>query len=799
MLSHLRSAWRTHSAQPSFAVVAALILAIGIGANTTVFSVANTVLLKSLPYPDPDRLVAIFESRPREQRDEGAVSIADFLDWREQNSTFSAMAAYDGTSYSLTGVSDPEQAAGAVVSGHFFDTLGVRPLLGRVFGPEAEQSGGDRLIVLSHGFWQRRFGGDRSVIGRVITLNGWPQTIIGVLPPEFVPPARMWELFGPLKFDAAQRNARAIHNLNVVARLKPGTSIGAARQEMDLISKRLESSFTVNRGHYANVLPFDEAQRGKLRPAMIVLVAAVGLVLFIACFNVANLFLARSVARAREMSIRLAIGASRRRIAGQLLVESLTLSMCGAAVAVLGTMWAVEYVRRIIPDQLGLAAADIQIDSFVLFFAVALSILSSLVSGLAPAFIAARGSVNEVLRSGGRQQTEPGWRQWQRAAIVAGQMALSVLLLVGAGLLVRSFVKLLEVDPGFRPERVLTMGISLPYSTYREDAKKIAFQKGLLEKIRLLPGVLGAGMTSFLPVTGQNSRMGLVVDGIEPDRGEPRRANYRMVSPGYFETMQIPLRQGRLFADSDQSGAPIAMVINESAAKKYWPGRDPVGTQARLVTMKSWAVVVGVVGDVKHWGLEKPVAPEAYLSLYQAPFWLNNLVVRTHGDPMDLAQEVRRQLWSLDKDLPPAAIRSMQEVIDQSTALRRFYVLLLTGLAGTAVLLAGVGIYAQLAYGVSQRMREIGLRMALGARRSDMVRLVAGEGMRISLAGAVVGLAAALGLVQLLEKLLFGVTPLDPITLAASLLILLAVAALACVIPSWRASKADPAVALRYE
>jgi predicted permease len=460
-------------------------------------------------------------------------------------------------------------------------------------------------------------------------------------------------------------------------------------------------------------------------------------------------------------------------------------------------VWTIAYVRTVVPRELGLAAEDIRLDTPVLLFALGLAFACGILFGFAPALAAARSSVNDALRSGGWHQTTSRWGQRQRAAIVVGEMALSVLLLVGAGLLLRSFMKLIAVDPGFRAQKVLTMSLALPGTTYREDQKKLAFQRQLLENVSRIPGVVRAGITSMLPISGQDSRMGFAVEGIAADPREPRRANWRIVTPSYIETMEIPLRRGRLLSDSDSLGGPTAMLINETAARRYWPGRDPVGTHARLASMKDWATVVGVVGDVKHWGLEQEARPEIYLSLWQTPFWMNNLVVRTQGDPNLLAGEVRRQLRELDPDLPPAAIRSMQDVIDRSTALRRFYMMLLTAIAAIAVVLAAAGIYAQLAYAVSQRTRELGLRMALGAQRSDMVRLVAQHGLRLSLAGAALGVAASWGLSRLLQQLLFGVKPLDPVAMLAAPAILLVVAALASVIPSWKASKADPAEALR--
>lgn len=798
LLRDMRYAMRTMRKDWGFTLAAVLCLTLGIGANTAVFSSVNAYLLRSLPYPNPGRLVAIYESRPREGAERNWVSYADFLDWRDQNRTFSAVGAYEPMTFNYTGSAEPERITGAVVTANFFDVLGVRPWRGRNFLPQDETPGAVGLVV-THGFWQRHFGPNDLAVGGTITIDGRQQPILGILPPGFVPPVRGWDIFSTIKFDAQSRSNRGNHSLIAFARIEPGATLDQSRRDMDLISKRLEhENPAINKGHYANVVPLLDALRGDLRPAMLLLLAAAGLVLLIACFNVANLLLARSVTRSREIALRLALGGSRLLLVRQLLTESLMLSLSGAALGIAGAFAGMRYMRSILPVHPNIGPEDLKVDLPVLAFTATVALLAGVLFGLAPAFVATSGSLVDWLRSGGRQQSASAGHQRHRWGIVTGQTAFAVLLLIGAGLLLRSFWKLQAVDPGFRPEKLLTLQLALP-GAYREDARKIAFQHEFLERARALPGVSSAGFTSFLPFADQNSRMGLTVEGIAADPNEPRRANWRLITPGYIETMKIRLLAGRRLEESDKDGAPIVMLVNETAARRYWQGRDPVGSHARLATMKNWATVVGVVGDVKHWGLEEGSRPEAYLSAFQAPIGMMSLVVRTQSEPEALIGAVREQLRSIDKSIPAVATHTMEDLISTSTSARRFLTQLVTAFAALALLLAAGGTFAQLAYTVSQRSQEIGIRMALGASRMGVVGLMMRKSLAPVVCGGLIGVAATFGLARLLQKMLFGVEALDVLTLVTAPLLMIVIAAIACYLPSWRAAQTQPARALRSE
>jgi putative ABC transport system permease protein len=793
-----RYALRSLRREPGFALAAILCLTLGIGANTGVFSVVNACLLRSLPFTDSHRMVAVYENRPREGMDRNVVSHADFLDWRDQAKSFAVIAASEGTTFNFTGAGEPQHPLGAVVTADFFAVLGSRVALGRGVQKDDESPPGARIAVVTHGFWQRHLNGDSAVIGRAITLDNQPYTVIGVLAAEFVPPVRGWELFVPMRFNAESRNARGNHNLTVLARLAPAVSLEQARAEMDGISKRLEQEHAVNKGHFANVVPIHDALRGELRPGMTALTAAAGLVLLMACFNVANLLLARSLARGREISTRLVLGASRLRVIRQLLTESLVLSVVGAACGFAVAWGGVTMVRSALPVHPLITPGDIRLDLVALGYATLVAVASAILSGLAPAVGATSGTLMDAVKSGGRLLTPTVSRRRQHAVILVAETATALMLLIGAGLFLRSFWKVQSVEPGFRPEKLLTMQLTLS-SDYREAARKVEFQERMIGRVRALPGVSGAGFTSFLPFTDANSRMGLVIDGIPPDPGEPRRGNWRLVTPGYIETMKIPLRRGRLFNTGDRKGSPLVMMVNETAARRYWKDRDPVGSRARLSGVKEWATVVGVVGDVQHWGLEHGVRPEVYYSSLQSPFFLMSLVVRTEGEPEALMSAVRGVLRDMDKDIPPLAIRTMEDLVSESNSPRRFLTMLVAAFAVIAVLLAAGGIFAQLAYAVSQRYQEIGIRLALGARHWQVVTRMISPGIVCAVAGVTIGLIASAALARLLQTMLFEVKAVDAWTYSAAAAAMLAVAAAASFIPAWRASQTDPAVALRLE
>jgi putative ABC transport system permease protein len=792
---------RSFRHSPGFTAAAIFCLALGIGAVTTVAGIANASVFRSLPYPDPERLAVLYEQRPRENLWNNVVSFPDFADWRDQNHVFSAMAATEGSSFVYTSLTDPQRVDGAAVTAAYFDVFGIQPRIGRGFTPADESAGSGSIVIVTDSFWRRNLGSNDAALGRPLVLNGRSYTIGGILPPGFRAPSYEWEVFIPMQSaPLMEAGSRDGHNFGVAARLKPGVSLDQARREMDVISKALEREYPGNKGHYANVVPMPEALHGEFRSSTFALLGAAVLVLLIACFNVANLLLARAVSRGQEISVRLALGAGRGRIGRQLVTEGLLLSLIGAVAGIALASAGMVGIRAILPAHPALGPQDIRLDWTVLGVTTAVAVFSGLLFGLAPALTGIRSGVHRVMHAAGRSQTGSRLRALTRSAIVAVEAGLAVMLLVGAGLLLRSFWTLQAVDPGFRAERVLTMRLALPVS-YENESRQFSFQQQMLERVRVLPGVASAGFTSFLPAAGGNSRRGLNIEGVPPDPNqEPRRANWRLVTPGYMETMEIPLIRGRLLRDTDVQGAPLVMLINETAARLYWPsGRDAIGTRATLAGFGQLATVVGVVRDVKHWGLDQPSRPEAYFSSLQYPVSRMSLVLRTQSEPEALMPSVRQVLREIDKDLPPLALQTMEDVLQDSWAPRRFLTLLVTGFAGLALLLAAGGIYAQLAYSVSQRKKEIGLRVAMGARRADVVRMILRQGLTVTLAGLLLGMTVMVALARLLQQILFGVQALDLRAMIAAALVLLAAAALACALPAWRASCADPAAILRQD
>jgi len=785
---------------PAFLAATMLCLALGIGATTAVFSVANAIIVRSLPYADADRLLVIHEQRPGEGVSDNVVSYADYFDWREQQRTLAAIGAWEGgaTTFTIARGGDAERVPGAFVTAGFFDVLAVAPRVGRTFALADEDAGSASVVVVTDRFWRRALGAAGDALGRPIVLDGREHTVVGILPAHFEAPFYTWEIFVPLRFDAAARGNRGNHSLNVLARLHPEHTLEQARADMDRISKALEREHAVNRGHYANVVPMTDALRGELRPATLALVAAVALVMLIACFNVANLLIARALSRDREMAVRLALGAGWGRLLRQLLAEGLLLSFLGAGAGVAIAGLVILMVRRVVPAFGTLNPDDIRLDGAVLGTTLAVALVIGMCFGLGPAF-----SERRRLLQGIRFGMTPLYMaagNWRRSAIVVAQTALAVTLLIGAGLLLRSFWTLQAVDPGFETERVMALRLRLPSSTYGTPAQIRAFQHELLSRVGTLPGVTGAGMTSFLPMAGEDSRQGLVIEGVAPDPAlGPRRANWRLITPGYIETLRIPLIQGRLFDDRDGDGAPLVMLVNETAARRYWPGRDPVGHRARLSRVPDFATVVGVVGDVKHQGPEQEAVPEAYLAFAQYPFGVMSLVVRTNSNSEALMPGVRRALRDIDSTLAPVALTAMDAVVERTYASRRFLTFLVLGFATLALVLAMCGVYAQLAYAVSQRTRDIGVRMALGAPRAQVVTMVVRQGLTLAVAGAIVGLAGAAALSGTLQQFLFGIHALDLQTLAAVPVVLVMTAMAACTLPAMRAARISPAVTLRQE
>jgi predicted permease len=802
----LRYGVRMLSKNPGFTVVAVLALALGIGANSAIFSVVNTVLLRPLPYQDPDRLVMVWEDRSKNGFPRDTPAVANYIDWRDQNQVFEGMAAIATQSFNLTGAGDPERIEGRRVSANLFALLGVRPQLGRAFLPEEDRAGGNRVVVMSHALWQRRFGSDANIIGKPLTLNGESHTVVGVMPPGFQFPSRDDELWAPIAFTSQEAASRGRHFLEVIARMKPGVELQQAQAELNTIAARLQQQYpNTNTNVGAAVVSLHEQLVGDIKPALLVLLGAVGFVLLIACANVANLLLARAAVRQKEITIRVALGASRSRLIRQFLTESVLLAALGGAVGLLFSVWGVSLLKAFIPENISQAAA-ITIDGRVLGFTLLVSLLTGLVFGLAPATQTSNFNLNETLKEGGRDSTSGSRGNRLRGLLVVAEVAVSLILLIGAGLLINSFLRLRGVDPGFRPDNLLTMRIVLPDTKYPDQARRSAFYTELLNRVEALPGVRSAAVANWIPLVRQGDSIGFSIEG-RPDPGQGQRPSVvtRVTSPHYFQTMSIPLLRGRSFGEQDRADSPAVAVISETMARRFWPDRDPLGQRITpgapdSVDPNDWLTIVGIAKDVRQTELVADPKPQMYLSYVQVGFFApRHLVVSTAVEPSGLAASVRKAVWEIDKDQPVSNVKTMEEVLSQSIARQRFSMLLLGIFAAVAVALAAVGIYGVMSYSVAQRTHEIGIRMALGASRRDVLRLTVGQGLKLVLVGIAVGLAAALALTRVMSSLLFGVGATDPATFVIISLALVGVAALASYIPARRATRIDPMVALRYE
>jgi putative ABC transport system permease protein len=793
----LRYSYRLLLRNPLFTAIAVIVLALGIGAATAIFSVVNAVLLRPLPFPDAGRLVQVSEVARQQGGKQESVSFPNLLDWRAQSHSFAQIAAYKFNNFFLTGSDEPERLIGLNVSANFHQTLGVAPAAGRAFLPEADQPGGKREVIISHGLWQRRFGSDPQLIGKGVTLNNETFTVIGVMPPSFQFPDSGVDLWAPLALDPGKED-RGNHTLSVIARLAPSESLGHARTEMDTIALRLEQQYpTSNEGRGVSVVPLHEQLVGAARTSLLILLGAVGCILLIACANVTNLLLSKATTRQKEIAVRMALGASRLRIVRQLLTESLLLSFVGGALGSLAGWWGVSLLIAAGSVELP-NTKTVEVDYTVLAFAFAASLLAGVASGLTPALQISKSDFNESLKQDSRGATGGARQQRLRSLLAIFEIALALVLLAGGGLLFKSFLRLRQVDPGFKPEHVLTLELSLPKAKYSGKQAVINFFDRTFQRIGALPGVGSVGAISDIPFGGSHTNSSFTIDGQPPvPSGQEPEANMNVVGSSYFKTMSIPLRQGREFTGDDALNAPGVAVVNEALAQRYLPGESPLGK--RIILGQGNYEIVGVVGDVKQERLSRPSSPEIYLHYLQFPTRGMNLVVRTGDDPQALIGSIRGALREIDPNQPIYSVRTMEERLSRSVTSQRFSALLLGVFAGAALLLAGVGIYGVVAYSVTERTHELGIRIALGAQPRDIFRLVVGQGLILILIGVGIGLAAAFALTRLMSGLLYGISPTDPTTFITISLLLAAVALLASYIPARRATKVDPMLSLRYK
>jgi putative ABC transport system permease protein len=785
---------------PGFTAIAIAALAIGIGANTAIFSVVNTLLIQRLPYQEPERLAIVWEHNLPRDRKNNVVGPANFLHWRDMNQSFEDMAALSFTfTYTVLGDGDPEEVPAKVVTAAFFPVIGVQPALGRTFTAEEDRPG-SHVLVISDRFWRRRYNADPNILQRTVNIQGQPYTVLGVMPPAFSFLDKKVDLWTPVGLTEASRTPRG-RSLTVVGRLKPGVTSGQAQQDMTRVHAELERRFPdFNTGWTARVVPLRQELTEEFRPALLILLGAVALVLLIACANVANLLLARATARQRELAVRSALGAGRGRIVRQLMAESLLLAGAGGLSGLLLAWWAVGLLRAAVADRLPIQRLEmVAIDGWVLAFTVAVSIVSGLFFGLIPALTASGSALTDALKQGGRSGSA-GRGTRTRGAFVIVEIAMALVLLIGAGLLIRSFAQIISVDPGFDAERITTMSVGLPGSRY-DNPKRVEFFRRLFEQIDRLPGVEASGGTSFLPLAGIGAATRYTVVGLPaPAMGEEPVADVRVTANSYFEAMGVPLLKGRLFNEHDANDSTNRVIVNEALARSHWPNEDPIGKKIKI----SWNdsredEIIGVVGDVRHASMDAVARSTTYWPYARFPYGTMTLSIRTAADPRALGPAVTSVVRAMDPQLAVADIRTMEQVVSDSVAERRVTMLMLGIFAGAALLLAAVGIYGVIAYSVTERTQEIGIRMALGAPRGNVLRMVVGQAMLLAGIGILIGAGLALAATRLMEGLLFGVKPADPMTFVAVAAILALVAALASYVPGRRATLVDPVVALRAE
>ena len=801
MLTDLRHALRLVFKSPGFSGLIVIVVALGIGANTAVFSIVNGVLLKSLPFADPTRLVAI-DTTVRNEPDDSAY--LDILDWRAQATTVDRIAGYATAAVTLTGHGDAASIPLAVVTPDLFPLLGVPPIAGRVFGPGDDTHGAERTAVISETLWSRHFGRDPSIVGKPVRLDGDPIVIVGVMPASFEfpvdaeEPPQIWMPVLASRFSAQWADQRGASFLKAVGRLRPGVALASATSELAGIAARINAANPRGGARGIVVRPFQDVLVTNYRPALVALLGAVAAVLLIACANIANLLLARGTTRRREIAVRTALGASRLRIARQLLVESLMLAAIGGAAGTVVALWGVDALVRISPVQMP-RFHTVHIDRSVLAFTLLASVLTGVLCGLIPALQLSQSNPGEALKDGDRGGAG-GYGARTRHLLVVAEVALSLVLLASAGLLIRSVVALQRVSPGFATERGITMQLLLPQTRYGNEASMIAFYRRLRDEVAAIPAVKASALSTTLPMTGSNITMGFRPDGRAVDPNIRTSAAFFGVSPDYFSTLGITLVRGRTFSDRDDERAPNVVVINETMAAKYWPGEDAVGKRVTLAYNSTGPrVIVGIVGDVKQTSLADTVSAQMYTPFVQAPWPFVTAVARTTAAPEAAAGSLRQALARLDPEQAAGDIRTLDQYLARSTATPRFTALLIGAFSGLALLLSGFGLYGVMAYSVAQRSREIGIRMALGAQATDVRSLVVKEAVHLGAAGLATGLAGALAVTRVIDSLLFGVTARDPLTLTAVSAALITVLLLAAYLPARRATRVDPIVALRAD
>ncbi|MFY9611402.1 MAG: ABC transporter permease [Blastocatellia bacterium] len=795
-----RYTFRTLGRSPGFSLVVVLILALGIGANTAIFSFVNGVLLSSLPFPEPERLIVLGEHNPEKTSRLSVVSPRNLEDWEKQSKTIEQFGAWRDWSFRINTPEGRIPVSAGIATPGLFAALAVKPVSGRLLFPEDNQRGRDHVVLISYGYWQANLGGDSGIIGQPITLDNESFTVVGVLPPSLKALGLgRFDIWAPVSVDPDQYLERYVRNRRVYARLKPGVSIKEAEAEMDSIAQQLAEQYPKdNAGYGVSIALLQDAQVRDVRPALLVFLGAVGLVLLIACANVANLLLARSARRRKEFAIRAALGASRLALIRQLLTEAVVLALVSGAIGVLLAFWIVDLFVAISPSNIP-RLDQVKLDGRVVAFALSLSLLTGVVFGLAPAVGSSKLNLVEHLKEGQRGSAA-GLGARLRGLLVISQVALALVLLVGAGLLGQSFVRLITLRPGFNPEKLLTVQLFLPLERYKDGNEVAALYQRAAEEFRSIPGVLSVGATSAGPQFGGYEPADVLAQGQPaPTSGEYPHARYYNVGPDYFHTMEVPLLAGREFTNRDTPGAPAVAIINQAMARRFFPGEDPLGKRILLVREKEGLEVVGVVGDVRRFEVSDVVEPEIYYPYMQKPRWATYFAIRTNGDPISVVAAVRSRMLAVDKDVPVLNVATIDQLVGAALREPRFNTALIGAFAGLAVLLASVGLYAVISYSVTQRTHEIGVRMAVGAGQRDIFNLIVGQGMKLTLIGVAIGLAASFALTRVMMSMLFEVSATDPLTFAGISLLLTVVSLLACYVPARRAMKVDPMAALRHE